>query len=222
MKVRKTVNSILVLGVVAAVLALAAGLIRKSDERVAEHGGMNTASTATESLTTFSFPEGSVIGRVGALGVGADAAKPNGLEGRIDGALTNRLNHPLRIRDVEAVTRGTGESLRQFRFSFEKATLEPGQRAVFAGAVAVSAEFFNQRIRGYDVMLRVVTDIGAFELPLENYTLEVEPAIAAGLLRTNHVRFGEAEGMIHFLSCDQASAREVCEPMLEQMGLPGI
>jgi hypothetical protein len=218
MRLRKTLNSILVLALMAAVLALAAGLIRESGKRVVVPGGTNSGLAPTGAALTYDFAGGSVIGRLGALAVGADTGVSDGLRGHIDGELTNRLSHALKIRNVEAFSRATGDVLRQFRFRFEKTAVAPGQRFAFAGAVPVPPDFFNRAVRRYDLVLRVVTDIGAFELPLETYTLDVEPAIAAGLLTGNQVRLGEAEGMIHFLHCEQVSAHEVCEPMLRQMG----
>lgn len=215
MKVRKVFNSILVLAFMAAVFALAAGLIRNSDERMLEQAAATVESTGTETVTTYSFEGGSLVGQVSALAVGG--AEP-GLQGRFDAALGNGLKREIKLRGVEAVTRGTRKSLKEFQFSFKKTTLAPGQRYAFGGTVPVSTEFFKKAIRKYDVALRVVTDVGVLELPLGIYTLEVEPALKTGLLQTNQVVVGDSQGIINFLNCEQASAEEVCEPMLEQMG----
>lgn len=220
MKARKIVNSVLVLAFIATVLGAGAVLVRKADQRMAEYIRLITHSTGTESVTTYSFDDGELIGRVSALGVGADDGAQHRLQGSFKASLVNRRSRPLRIRGMQAVTRGTGEALSEFRFSFEKTQVPAGQQYMFAGAVPVSSEFFNRIIRKYDVALRVTTDIGAILLPVEIYTLEVEPALAAGLLSTNQVSFGEAEGIINFLTCEQSSPEQLCEQVLKRMGAP--
>lgn len=212
-RLRKAAYTLLVVAFMLAVFRLGYLIVERSDERIAEHAHLATESAGTESITTYGFDDGALTGRLSALGV---AAAGNGLRASFDGTLANRLERPIRIRGMQAVTRD-GRSLDEFRFSFEKARVDAGHDYVFSGHAAVSPEFFNRIIRPYDVALRIATDIGALELPFQVYTLEVEPALAAGLLKTNRVRFGEAEGIISFLNCEQVSAHEVCEPMLEQM-----
>lgn len=218
MKTWKILNSILVFAFVLAVLWLGSILIRTADERTAEYTGLSTESTGTESVTTYRFDDGVLIGRVSPLSVGADDDAGNSLEGRFSALLVNQWDRSIKVRGMKAISRGTGETLRKFDFSFEKATVAPGQQYTFSGAVPVSPEFFNTKVRKYDVALRIATSEGALDLPLEIYTLEVEPAMAAGVLKTNHVSFGEAEGTINFMNCEQASPEQFCEEMLERMG----
>ncbi|HEX5057536.1 MAG TPA: hypothetical protein VFX02_13700 [Gammaproteobacteria bacterium] len=221
MKIRKILNSLLVFGFVLAVLVVARLVIERADQGVLRQARMNTHSTGTESITTYGMEDGALSGRVSALGIGADPAARNVLQARFKAVLNNGLRRPVQIRGMRAVTRG-GKSLRQFDFSFEKAVLAPGQDYAFSGAGAADAEFFNEIVRNYDMALRVQTDIGELELPLFIYTLEVETALAAGLLKTNQVSLGEAQGIIHFLNCEQASADRVCEPALKQMETGGF
>jgi hypothetical protein len=219
MKLRKILNSLLVLGFLLAMLGVAQRVIERADQGIVQQATVNTRSAGTESITTFHFGNGTLTGRVSALDIGADAEARDSLQARFKAALINGLQQPVKIQDVQAVTRG-GRSLRQFDFSFEKAELAPGQNYTFAGAGSADAEFFNGIVRKFDMALQVKTDIGELELPLITYTLEVEPALAAGLLKTNRVSLDEAQGIIHFLNCEQASAGQVCEPVLEQMGAP--
>jgi hypothetical protein len=217
---RKGVYTLLIIVFMLAVFRLAQLIVKRADERPAENAEQAVESTGTQSITTYGFEGGEVVIRLGALGVAASDGEGAGqLRAEFKGALANRLDRPIRVRDMEAVTRG-GESLRRFRLSFEKTTVSAGQDYAFSGTAPVDAGFFNGVIRGHDLVLRIATDAGALEAPLQVYTLEVAPALAAGLLKTNRVRFGDAEGMINFLNCEQASAQEVCEPMLRQMGAP--
>jgi hypothetical protein len=219
MKIRKLVNSVLVIAFMAAVFGVAGVLIRKADEQMVAHKGISTESTGTESVITYSFENGSLIARLAALGVAADPVSQDRLQGGFGGSLINRRSGAIILRDIRAVSRGTGETLRKFRFSFEPGTLAPGYQYAFSGTVPVSPEFFNTSIRSYDVALRIVTDAGVIEVPLDIYSLEVEPAIAAGLLTTNQVTMGDSQGAINFMNCERGSAAEVCEPILQQMGL---
>lgn len=220
-RIRKTAYTLLVIVFMLAIFRLGYLLVERSDERIAEPASLTTESTGTESITTFRFEDGTLTGRLSALSVGAaeDGARGKALTARFDGALVNRLGRAIRIRDVQAVTRDGARNLDEFRISFEKARVDAGANYVFSGAAPVSAEFFNGVVRRYDMTLRIATDIGALEMPLQVYTLEVESALAAGLLKTNQVRFGDAVGIINFLNCEQVSAHEVCEPMLEQMAV---
>jgi hypothetical protein len=219
MKIRKTLGSLLVLGFMLGMFGLARLAVKDADQGIAQQAAVNTQSTGTESITAYVFENGTLTGRVSALGIGADPAVHDSLQARFKAVLNNGLRRPVKIKGIQAVTRD-GKSLRQFDFSFEKVELAPGQDYAFSGAGAAGAEFFKEIVRKYDMALRVQTDIGELELPLFIYTLEVEAALAAGLLKTNLVSLGEARGVIHFLNCQQVSADQVCEPMLQQMGAP--
>ncbi len=219
MKIRKLVNSVLVVAFMAAIFGVATVFIKRADERMVEYTGLATESNGTESVTTYSFGDGSLSGRLSALGVGADQDSRNRLRGEFSGVLINRRSGALKLRGLRAVSRGTGKTLRKFHFVFEPVTLNPGQQYGFSGTVPVSTEFFNTVIHGYDAVLRISTDAGAVDLPLEIYSLEVDPAIAAGLLTTNQVTIGDSHGIINFMNCERASAAEVCDPLLERMGM---
>jgi hypothetical protein len=196
---RKGVYTMLIVVFMLAVFRLAQLIVKRADERPAENAEQAVESTGTQSITTYGFEDGELVIRLGALGVAA-ADEAGQLRAEFKGALTNRLARALRVRDMEAVTRG-GESLRRFRLSFEKTTLSVGQDYAFSGTAPVDAVFFNEIIRKHNLILRIATDAGPLEAPLQVYTLEVAPALAAGLLKTNRVRFGDAEGMINFLNC---------------------
>lgn len=217
-RLRKAAYSLLVIVFMLAVFRLGYMIVERSDQRLAQHAQPATEPAGTESITTYRFDNGTLAGRLSALGVGApEGDARDGLRASFTGTLANRLDRAVKIRGMQAIARGDGRSLDEFRFTFKKAKVDAGQDYVFSGETPVSPEFFNRIIRRYDMALRIATDMGALELPFQAYTLEVEPALAAGLLKTNRVRFGEAEGIISFLNCEQVSAHEVCEPMLEQM-----
>jgi hypothetical protein len=218
MRLWKILNSLFVLGFLLALLGVALHVIEKADRGIVPQAAVNTRATGTETITTYGFGNGTLTGHVSALGIGADTSARDSLQARFKAVLNNGLRQPLQIRDMRAVTRG-GRHLRQFDFSFEKTELAPGHDYSFAGTAAADVEFFNEIVRKFDLALRVQTDIGELELPFMTYTLEVEAALATGLIKTNRVSLGEAQGIIHFLNCKQASVMEVCEPMLKQMGL---
>jgi hypothetical protein len=219
-RIYKILNSLLVLAVVAALLLLANSIINTADRRIMESAKVTTESTGTETLTAYNFEHGVLYGRLGALNVTADTELEGRLAGAFNAELMNRWNRALKIRDMQAVTRGSGKTLREFDFSFERTTVGPGQDYAFSGSVRVAPELFNEVVRKYDMALRVVTDGGSIELPFTVYTLDVAAALAAGLITTNQVSFGDSVGMIDFLNCEQNSAEDVCEQVLEQMGAP--
>jgi hypothetical protein len=217
-RIYKILNSILVLAVVAVLLLLANSIISTADRRIMESATVTTESTGTETLIAYNFEHGSLYARVSALNVAADADAQGQLWGNFSVEILNRWNRALKIRDMQAITRGTGKTLQGFDFTFERAAIGPGQDYPFSGRVRVSPELFNDVVRKYDMALRVVTDGGSIELPFTVYTLDAAAALAAGLITTNQVSFGDSVGVIDFLNCEQSSAEDVCEQVLQQMG----
>ncbi|HEY3487229.1 MAG TPA: hypothetical protein VGL10_04125 [Gammaproteobacteria bacterium] len=217
-KTYKIVNSVIVFTFVIAVLLIINVLIKTAGEQAIKYTEVVTQSNKQESVTTYKFAEGAVIGRVSALNIGADDLMENVLQGKFTGSITNLWDRAIAIRDLRAVSGGSGEELSGFSFQFEQAAIKPEQQYAFSGTVRMSDELFNGVIRRYDLRFQVITNAGSIELPLEIYNLEVAPALAAGLVKTNRVTIGDSEGTISFLNCEKASPQNLCGQVLEQMG----